>query len=96
MSVTTDCVSYMQKVFFSENKNNTGLVDPSNATVNNSARTVLKLRPEGHPAFLHSVCDFATQSILKSLYNFSIIQQNVGDNQSQNIDLMPNNCSSNE
>ena len=94
MNVTTDCESYMQKVFFTNTENNTESLAPSNTTTNSSSSEVLKLTPEEQPEFLQKVCGFATQTILRSLHNVTVNTYDLGDNHVWSGNSTFGNCSS--
>ena len=94
MNVTTDCVSYMQKVFFTDTRNDTDSHKPSNTTLIISSKDVLKLRPEEQPEFLQKVCGFATKTILRSLHNITGNKYGENDNHVWSANSTLGNCSS--
>ena len=94
MNLTTDCASDMQKVFFTDTKNDTDSHDPSNTTLNISSKDVLELKPEEQPDFFQKVCAFATENILRSLLNITVNKYGVSNTPVWSANSTLGNCSS--
>ena len=67
MNGRTDCISYLEKVIFKDIINDVTTPTPNNEYSSNS----VLVRPNKREELFHKLCDFATQSLIKSFANLT-------------------------